>query len=279
MRYLARAAIVGATIVLASNLHAQAAATEKLPTYRFNAAVPVYECDFQGEPASGDRTETLDAPVNAQFFYIREVPVEDDGAEPDGSVVVLQFLNWVRDPVKRAAFNESRERGVAGRKTFCVDKTIFDLTTERTYDKGWSSWDLAAGVMLLPIKMRPGGDGRGFAFSRDVTIGTVAGPRWRLSATRDLFMSLVGGAGIAAVSLDSASTAGKVKETTDRAAVALALGTMVEVNRFQIGLLFGWDRISDPNQNDWIYQGKRWISLGLGYSLLRAPADSPSRDQ
>jgi hypothetical protein len=54
---------------------------------------------------------------------------------------------------------------------------------------------------------------------------------------------------------------------------------MLEFERFQIGLLFGTDLISNPNQNDWAYQGKPWLSIGLGYSLLTAPANSPATTQ
>ena len=263
-------------LALASRAQAQEGTREeKLPTYRFKVSVPVFRCNFEGRPEGRGLIEHT--PVNAQFVYIRDlIPSPDTG--PAKSVVVLQFLDWVDDTLTFRTWNAldaSKGTEQPGRKTYCVEKTIFDRTTERTHAWGRSSWDLAAGVLLLPIKIRLGD----FDFSKDVTIGTVVGPRWRLSPTRSLFFSVLGGAGIAAVTLDSASTGGIVRQSTDRAAVTLAAGAMLEMNSFQIGLLFGNDRISEPNRKDWIHHGKPWISLGLGYSLLRPPPNAPARTQ
>jgi hypothetical protein len=80
------------------------------------------------------------------------------------------------------------------------------------------------------------------------------------------------------VTLDSANTLGAVRQSTDRAAVTLTAGAMLEINRFQMGLMFGRDRISNPNQSDWRYHGKRWLSLGLGYALLSAPPATPATE-
>lgn len=264
-----------ASMMFASGAQAQEATRDdKLPTYRFDVSVPVVRCTFEGQP---DGTVIEYAPVGAQFVYIRDlIPTPSQGGTAT-SVVVLQFLDW-DDPTQFQTWNaldgtKSNERH--GRKTYCVEKTIFDRTAERTYAWGRSSWDLAAGVLLLPIKMRL----NEFDFSKDVTIGTVVGPRWRLSPTRNLFFSALSGAGIAAVTLDSGSTNGKVREPTDRAAVTLTTGLMLEINSFQMGLLLGWDLISNPNRDDWIHHGKPWLSLGLGYSLLRAAPNTPATKQ
>lgn len=274
MRYLV--AIMATTFALPSDLQSQEAVTdEKLPTYRFNVSVPAVRCTIDGQRVGTDTTYT---PIGAKFVYIRDlIPTIPPPGTPK-SVVVFQFLDWHDTTPEFAALNalESNKAGDRyGRKTYCVDKTIVDRTTERTYAWGRPSWDLAAGVLLLPIKMRLGD----FDFSRDVTIGTVVGPRWRLSPTRNVFLSLLGGAGIAAVTLDSGSTNGAVRESTDRAAVAITFGPMLEINSFQMGLLFGWDRISNPNRDDWVHHGKPWVSLGLGYSLLRAPPNAPATKQ
>lgn len=266
-----------AMVAIAATAVAQDSPTqEKLLTYRFNVSVPVTRCTFDGQPED-DATPTY-APGGSQFVYIRDLVPSPAPAAGAKSVVVLQFLDW-EDPAKFALFNamdvSNNMTAEIGRKTFCVDKTIVDRTTERTYAWGWSSWDLAAGVLLLPIKMRISN----FDFSRDVTIGTVFGPRWRLSPTRNVFLSFLAGAGIAAVQLDSASTGGVVRQPTDRAAVTLALGPMLEMNGFQVGALLDWDRISNAKRDQWAYQGKPWLSLGLGYSLLRAAPDAPATGQ
>jgi hypothetical protein len=268
----------------------------RIETYRFGASVPVQECSFEtgvsdptdrtretGVSDPTDRTRTIDAPNGARFAYV------GDAAVNGRARVILQFLQWPDTSYRYRRFNveltpaaEQRLAAAAERispadiartRTFCVDKEIFNRTSTRVYRR--FSWDLAAGVLLLPIKLRGGGS-RDFDFSKDVTLGTVAGPRWRIHSQRDVFVSVLGGAGITAVTLDAENTAGVVTEATDRAAVTVTTGVMFEVNRFQLGLMVGWDQISNPNQQNWEYQGHRWLSLGLGYTLLSAPPSQPA---
>ncbi|MDQ3516736.1 MAG: hypothetical protein M3403_08210, partial [Gemmatimonadota bacterium] len=218
MRHRATALVItAAVIVLSSSLEGQTLADQKLATYRFNVSVPVRECTFVGVLSGSE----INTPVGAQFIYIDTVSAAGAEVDPAPPLVVIQFLEWKGDTAKRTLFNtDTRGHSLGGRKTFCVAKAIFDRTTERTYATRWTSRDLAAGVLILPIKMRLSGEDHNFSFSKDVSIGTVAGTRWRLSKTRDVFLSFpLIGAGIAAVTLDSASTHGKVRESIDRAAV------------------------------------------------------------
>lgn len=254
-------------------------------TYEFDAAVPVRECDFHGNARESGGTPTT-APPGARFTYLGE------GTKDDSTVVILQFLNWNdTTPQFRALNVELTDAGstrvlnrpegaykvsaaeIVRRRTWCTEKGIFGRTATRVYNTGYTG--LAAGVLLLPIKMR-GMLSRNFDFSKDVTLGTVAGPRFRIWPQRETFVSALVGAGISAVTLDSASTHGVVKQTTDRAAVTLTAGIMLDVDRFQIGAMTGIDRISNPNQNSWRYQGKPWLSIGLGYTLLSAPKGEPA---
>jgi hypothetical protein len=250
----------------------QAQGHKPLETYGFDVSVPIVECSFQGNVLS---TSQDFAPQGAQFVYLSEVSLQN----PPRQGAVIQFLNWHEDTPEYKLFNVQGTPGPVRSKYFCVDKSTLETMASRTYASGWGSWDLAAGILLLPIKMRLASGTGSFDFSKDVTVGTVAGPRWRLSPRREVFFSGLVGAGLTAVSLDSANTGGAIKQSTDRAAVTLTLGGMLEVNRFQLGLMIGQDRISNPNQSDWRYHGKPWLSLGLGYALLSAPSATPSTKQ
>jgi hypothetical protein len=298
-----------AMLTVAVALEAQAvpatAESEGIKTYRFGVSVPVRECSI-GSGIFRPNTQEVSAPNGARFAYVGEAAVDNRAH------VIIQFLQWT-DNAEYTRFNvdltDAAEQRIASAtalratissldtaaarrarlaaaaaeritfvdidrtRTFCVDKAIFDRTATRVYDR--FSWDLAAGILLLPIKLRGGGS-RDFDFSKDVTLGTVAGPRWRVHSQRDVFVSALVGAGITAVTLNSENTGGIVTEATDRAAVTITTGVMVEVNRFQLGLMLGWDHISNPNQNNWEYQGHRWLALGLGYTLLSAPPSQPA---
>ena len=281
-----------AVFFAATAANAQTTGTQANPrgieTFRFGASVPVWDCSFTGV-ARDAAIDTVYVPRGAQFVYV------NDAASADRALAVIQFLFWsdtswqyrrlnveIADPATlttrasepRSAATEQRyPTDRMRRRTFCIEKQIFDRTATRIYER-WS-WDFAAGILLLPIKLR-GGGGRDFDFSKDVTLGTVAGPRWRIHRERELFVSALVGAGITAVTLDAENTRGVLTQATDRAAVTITTGVMVEMNRFQIGVMTGWDHISNPNQHDWEYQGHRWLSLGLGYTLLSAPPSQPA---
>jgi hypothetical protein len=169
---------------------------QDLETRRFEVSVPVWECEMSGKVLA----DTINVPAGSQFVYLQDRPVPN--STPARTVAVIQFLRWTdpSDSGKIATFNTPRT-GQYGTKTFCADKEYFANTTVRTYKWGWRSADFAAGVLILPIKIRLGGKNQAFDFSRDVTLGTVVGSRWRLSPTSASFLSLLGGAGITAVSL------------------------------------------------------------------------------
>jgi hypothetical protein len=245
------------------------AQTNPLPvtTYRLRVALPVVGCSFNGQL----NTLASEAPSGSRFRYLQPTA--------DGTHVIIQFLTWKdQASTQYATFNAPTTRVGGGTGTlFCLPRTSFDNFTERVYDTGWSSTDLAVGVLVLPLKLRPSAGNRSFDYSKDITIGTSAGPRWRMSPVRDVYVSAIGGIGLSSVTLTSANTGAKVTQTTDRAAVTWTIGTMLDVDRFQIGAFLGQDRISEPNQADWIYHGKPWFSIGLGYSLFGAGPGQPAQ--
>ncbi|HET6229222.1 MAG TPA: hypothetical protein VFE05_04025 [Longimicrobiaceae bacterium] len=277
MRLLLTLSALAVLVLPASAVSQSQSNPNPITTYQFNVSVPVYDCDFAGQNLS---STPKFPPAGAKFYYLDEVP--GPGIPPRPVQVIIEFLSW-SDSTLKQTFNvlsseEARERkgsaGAGDPRFFCISKPLFDRAASRIYKAGLGSVDLAVGALVMPIKMR--GINRPFDFSKDLTIGTVAGPRFRLNNQRDLYGSLLVGAGITAVTLTPENTHNAVDKATDRAALTLTFGPMLEVNRFQFGVMFGWDRISNPNQSNWIYQGRPWLSLGLGYSLLSAPPATPA---
>jgi hypothetical protein len=258
-----------AVLLSASLSHAQTTAPEpdRLATYQFDVSVPVKECDYAGD--TGGNTDRY-PPAGAKFMLIEEI---ERGGK---NLATIQFLHWGSTTENYRTFNVDTNSDPDRPRIFCVDRGIFRRTASRIYEWGWASRDLAAGILLLPIKMRFGGSDRDFDFSKDVTVGTVVGPRFRMSPRRDAYASFLVGAGLTAVTLDSTNTHGVIKQSTDRPAVTLSLGPMVEMNRFQIGAMWGWDFISRSRQSNWRYQGRPWLAIGLGYTILSAPASAPA---
>jgi hypothetical protein len=54
---------------------------------------------------------------------------------------------------------------------------------------------------------------------------------------------------------------------------------VIEVHGFQVGAFVGRDHINEPNQADWIYQGERWISVGIGAAIFGATEDRAATGQ
>lgn len=233
-------------------------------TYAFAVAVPVRTCSFDGEAAS-----TLTTPPDRAKFLVL-------GPAKGRDSVVIQFLNWKEGNPNRALLNFTNTDETV-RRYYCMPRTFIERFAERTYDTWRSSAELTAGALLLPVKLRPGKDSAGFDFSKDVTFGTAAGVRMRLSDHRAIYGSWLIGAGISSATLSPATTNKVVTQSTERAAFTWTTGLMLEVDRFQFGGFVGQDRISQPNQADWIYQGRTWLALGLGYSLLSTPPATPSK--
>ena len=265
---VALAAALAALPAVPQQLEAQ---TNPAPasTYAFTIPVPVTECGFDGSAIPGAVEQQ--ARGGARFYYVRSA----------NGKVVIQFVEY--NPKTQTAeyvqFNAADTTSTSRRKFFCMPQATFDSFTRESVQWGWRSRDFAVGALILPVKLRPGTGGAGFDFSTDVAFGTSAGWRWRLSDRRETFTSVLGGVALSSVSLTEENTRGTVTTTTDRAAFTWTLGLMLEENRFQIGAFLGQDRISQPSQANWAFQGKTWFAIGLGYTLFGAAPEKPAAKQ
>lgn len=257
-------------VVVALSLASSFATGQSAPkpgnTYAFKISAPVASCDFDG----GNKASTFNyAPVGARFFYVR--------TSTDATDVVIQFLLWNESNDNFSVFNAAKDQRASTPKNFCVEKTVFEQMSDEIFSAGPRSWQLASGILILPVKFRPGKDSRAFDFSKDVTFGTTAGLRFRLSARREVFLNMLGGVGLSSVTLNSSNTISKLATSTDRAAFTWTSGLMLEVEKFQFGAFLGQDRISQPNERDWVYQGKNWWAIGLGYSIFGSGSGQPAK--
>jgi len=125
------------------------------------------------------------------------------------------------------------------------------------------------GALLVPIKLRPGKkDERFFDFSKDVSIGTSFGYRWGISKFRPHYTDLLFGVGISSITADETTTLGFISKSTNLAAFSLSLGGLLEFSDIQIGLFTGLDWLARDAGESWIYQGKLWFSIGIGYQIF-----------
>jgi hypothetical protein len=70
--------------------------------------------------------------------------------------------------------------------------------------------------------------------------------------------------------VDSFSTKGIATSATNNAAITAHLGTLYQIDNFQIGLFTGIDFLAGEIGVNWKYRRKPWFGIGLGYSIFQA---------
>lgn len=221
--------------------------------YTLQVEAPVKQCDISGNIIEGEIQKA--APAGAEFTLIGK----------KGDSVIIRFWIWKTDAMKKA-FNYTDESKTQ-RKYFLLALYDFNFKAIKRY-KSWFP-TITAGTVIVPVKLRF----KQFDFSKDITIGPTVGAKFRMSNYTESFMNVLFGFGITSVTLDSFSTKGAIKGVSDRPALTPSLGILFEFNQVQIGIFSGLDYISKKENLDWRYQGKPWLSIGLGYSILSRSAN------
>lgn len=246
-------------------LNAQSAAR----FYILNGPVVLEECDMTG---TGNNTLKL-VPSNLKFTIITSV----------GDYYVLLFGNLKNEVTN--SLNYTRSLGLANptrnqrkvrrlyqlsedilvnhasgnRRFFLMRKTMLDSVASIIIKRFLPAY----GSAILPFKFRSQtGD-----FKKDLAISGLGG--MKISSTRGYFsFALVSGIGVSSVSVDSLNTFGVVKKTEERAAITIPLGVVIEWRKLQIGIFTGWDWLAKSSTDNWRYQGKHWLAMGIGFSIF-----------
>jgi hypothetical protein len=117
------------------------------------------------------------------------------------------------------------------------------------------------GAILLPVRYRP----QTGLMSKDISIGGTGGVRHEL--TPGLSLAVMTGLAVTSTTVDSVSTEGRLKKATEQGSATVPLGVMVQWDNVQFAVMTGWDFLFN-NDMGWRYQGKPWLSLGIGLSLF-----------
>ncbi|WP_332737611.1 hypothetical protein [Flavihumibacter sp.] len=227
--------------------------------YTLRVEAPIWECDITGKIIDNAKVQT--APSNSIFTLIDQ--------NEEYCIIKFWNWNWERSNKKALEFNyvdSSKER----KKYFRLANKDFNAKAIKRYRR-WAPV-FTAGTVIVPVKMRF----NKFDFSKDFTIGPSIGAKFRASKYSDNHLNLLLGFGITSVTLDSFSTKGQIITSTDRPALTPSLGIVFEFNNVQIGLFSGLDYISKKEKINWQYQGKPWISFGLGYTILSRQSNKVS---
>lgn len=251
--------------IMANAIGQNATDVENTPealNYLLLVEAPVFECDIMGNIMQDSSFKI--APQYAIFTIINNKGTDS---------LIIRFWGWdkKKDSLKYNRLNFDEKTGE--KRYFLIAVNDFNLKSLRRYDKNMAP---TVGTVIVPVKIRFSK----FDFSKDITIGTTAGLRWRMTNYSDNYFNLLIGIGITSVTLDSLSTYGKIRKATDRPALTPSLGFVFEFhNNIQMGLFIGMDYISSKENIRWRYQGEPWLSIGLGYTILSKQGSSVEKKE
>lgn len=248
--YISLAVMLCQLCATAQTYNDNAPLNTRIYNYKLVIEAPLYQCNILG--ACADSVELQVAEPGSVFTI---VGVSDSGK------VIVRFWKWKENSALNSALCYADSIGLT-RKYFLLSEEDLANKTIPRYDIKPS---FTAGTVLIPVKMRL----QKFDFSKDLTLGPVAGINFRLSHYKPNFVSVLGGLGITSVTIDEKTTLGAVEEPMDIPALTPSVGFVFEFqNSTQAGIFAGWDFIADNDVMNFIYFGKPWVSFGLGFSIL-----------
>lgn len=211
--------------------------------FEFVVECPIYKCNILGKQID---TTMYIAPPESKFMVV----------DLKGDQYIIRFtLTNLNQKVISSNFSSL--------SYYTITKAQLDFKA-KPYKQ--TQIDFVVGSIITPIKLRfdP------FDFSKDLAIGSSFGVKQTIDANKQVSFHYIVGFGISTATLDSASTKGRVNKTVDLLAFTPSVGFLLEAGNAQIGIFMGLDYLSNTNniKYDWIYQGKPWVSFGIGYSLL-----------
>ncbi|WP_054851067.1 hypothetical protein [Olleya sp. ITB9] len=221
--------------------------------------------------------------------------------QPDTSGYVIKFLKWDDEdnPKNQTIYAKVTTTQVISKKGNTISKNeeiinyyhisnsdFSDFTKEFTEED--PSLSFVTGAITVPIKIRPSGDQiddegnktRPFDFTGDINIGVSVGLRIRLDKKGVGFLIPSAGINLTSVSIDENTVRNDIiTSKTNASSLTPFIGIIGEYDNFQVALITGWDRLSGKTGENWIYQGKPWFGVGLGYNIFNTSNNNPSNNK
>nr|WP_299174668.1 hypothetical protein [uncultured Allomuricauda sp.] len=185
---------------------------------------------------------------DSKGYYYKEIPNTTDYID----IGDQESIFWM----KEEKFNESLEKGYI-KKRFYLD------------------YQVAYGASLsIPFKIRPTIDEINMKITPELSLGGFLGGRKRLNRYKPVYLyAPVFTAGVTTIGINSDNTI--VEESTEGVkdglvfARTFSLGSFIEFDEFQVGMVIGWDKAGGEIGKNWIYNDRLWYSFSIGYNFLR----------
>ncbi|MBP7399319.1 MAG: hypothetical protein KA954_07015 [Chitinophagales bacterium] len=160
-------------------------------------------------------------------------------------------------------------------KMLCISKEEFEKIDKKPlYSvsfKNPRNYQITAGQLTLPFKIRPGEGDIKYQMTTDVTIGAYGGIRKRISKYSPTYLTIPLVLGLSFINVNENTTTNTGAADFKSGITpgwTWATGLIVQTNRLSLGFVLGKDYASGY-ANDWIYNNKIWYSFGIGYAFLQ----------
>lgn len=160
-------------------------------------------------------------------------------------------------------------------KILCIAKEEFDkLEKKPLYSvsfKKLRNYQITAGQLTLPFKLRPKQGDTKFQMTTDVTVGAYGGIRKRISKYSPTYLTIPFVLGLSFINVNENTTTNTGTADLKSGITpgwTWATGLIIQTNRLTLGFVLGRDYASGYAE-DWIYHDKTWYSFGIGYSFLK----------
>lgn len=141
--------------------------------------------------------------------------------------------------------------------------------------------NIAIGAINFPFKMRFQDGRRDFSGAFNLGVGVGMSLRQKEWKKNDYYVLI--GTGITEINL-VASEVGRnadlLQDVNGLTALTISMGFMIQREKTQIGLFYGWDHLSAGNHAtyDWKQQARPWLSLAIGYAIFSGEGKKANTD-
>lgn len=137
--------------------------------------------------------------------------------------------------------------------------------------------DFTWGAVTIPLKMRFGdGEKKYFGVEPTANLGLFAGWRRQIRGAKVQAINLLFGTSASNITLrDEDVDMVKYLEADSSAirpdnalAISASIGTVYQIESFQIGIFLGWDIVPSQLGRHWRHRDTPWLGIGIGFGLF-----------
>ncbi|GAA3975905.1 hypothetical protein [Mucilaginibacter dorajii] len=241
--------------------------------YQFIQPTKLTQCDSLGK--SIDASQVFPSDYDFEIFSI--LPTGDliidivyftkNGSNQEGADKLNLKFRGTTDPNKAELY-------------YLMPISIFNLAAEKEQSK----WSISFGTASTLLKYRPGS---GKVFQNKYPINSDIGNDFSLAALVGLQLSVnssvneyfLFGVNYTSIKMTPQTTQGVLTSDSNVGALTPTVAWVFEYKKIQLGLFSGLDMPTGAAGKSWVYKGRPWFGLGIGFSIFKPGSSSSDAKQ